>query len=127
MTREEYISQRKELVKKIALLEAEKLELDKAYIEANKKFDHMDIVEITTPAHKVTNLTTGQHEKIPERKRMGIVIGNHIDYEDNVKPTVRKMKKNGTMSSIKDYIMQGEILKKTGRYSLAENSKKETK
>lgn len=124
MTREEYISQRKELAKKIALLEAEKQELDKAYIDANKKFDHMDIVEITTPAHRARNPITGHCEEIPERKRMGIVIGNHIDYENNVEPTVRKMKKNGTMSSIRDYFMQNEILKKTGRYSLAENSNK---
>lgn len=121
MTREEYISQRKELVKKIALLEAEQLELDKVYIEANKKFESMDVVEITTPAREVTNLFTGEKETLPERKRMGIVVENYIDWENKVMPFVKKMKKDGTMSKNKDYIMQDEILKKTGRYLLAEN------
>lgn len=116
MTREEYISQRKELEKKIALLEAEKLELDKAYIKANKKFENMDIVEITTPAREVTNLSTGMKETLPESKRMGIVVENYIDWKNNVVPFVKKMKKDGTMSKNKDYITSGEILKMSGKY-----------
>ena len=121
MTREEYISQKKELVKKIALLEAEQLELDKAYIEANKKVGSMDIVEITTPAREVTNLFTGMKETLPESKRMGIVVENYIDWENNVVPFVKKMKKDGTMSKNKDYITSGEILKMSGKYIVQEN------
>lgn len=116
MTKEEYISQRKDLEKKIALLEAEKLELNKTYIEANKKFESMDIVEITTPQREVTNLITGEKETLPENKRMGIVVANYIDWENNVVPLVKKMKKDGTMSKNKDYITNRDNLKMSGKY-----------
>ena len=121
MSKEEYIEQKEVLIMKIEQIKAQIKNLDKEYIEANKKFESMDIVEITTPAREVTNLFTGKKETLPESKRMGIVVENYIDWENNVVPFVKKMKKDGTMSKNKDYIMQDEILKKTGRYLLAEN------
>ena len=121
MSKEEYIEQKEVLIMKIEQIKAQIKNLDKEYIEANKKFESMDIVEITTPAREVTNLFTGMKETLPENKRMGIVVENYIDWENNVVPFVKKMKKDGTMSKNKDYIMQDDILKKTGIYLLAEN------
>lgn len=116
MTKEEYIKQKEVLIMKIEQIKAQIKNLDKAYIEANKNFESMDIVEITTPAREVTNLFTGEKETLPESKRMGIVVENYIDWENNVVPFVKKMKKNGTMSKNKDYITGGEILKMSGKY-----------
>lgn len=116
MTKEEYIKQKEVLIMKIEQIKAQIKKLDKAYIEANKKFESMDIVEITTPKRKVTNIITGEKETLPDSKRMGIVIENYIDWENNVVPFVKKMKKDGTMSKHKDYITSGEILKMSGKY-----------
>ena len=77
MTKEHYLQREAELIKQLA-------DLRKNYIDANKPYE------------------IGQRLKLTERGKSAIaeVVGFEIGYGQKVEPTLKKVKKDGTISSI---------------------------
>ena len=96
MNREEYLQAKKAIRAEIDILRNTSLSLDKEYIEENKIF------------------SVGDKLKITDRKgdRIAIVTGNTVDSWGGIDPTLNKVKKDGTTSSVSDHAWNGSTVTK---------------
>jgi len=87
------------------------------YIEANKRFNIGDKIEITTPAHPYwshspfRNYNQSEPDGIrPEAKRFAFVDGFEVDFRQNIKYILRVCKKDGGRSKNRDHYIDRDIL-----------------
>lgn len=106
MTKEEYIQSKKEMKSQIKELQKRVIELNDQYISDNKPFEIGDRVKVTTPARK--DFIGESKEKV----RIAFVSSFKIDWDDNIKPNLIKMKQDGTPSKHGDYLYNSEIVEK---------------
>lgn len=92
ITKEEYIERKNSINQKITELNNERSLLDKEYIRLNAPYNIGDIV-------------------IVNNSDRGIISGFKIDYSNNVCPTAKKIKKDGTASQHGLYIWNSSQVK----------------
>ncbi len=93
MTKEEYIKEKEILTRIIKETHERVSNLTNEYIKRNASFKVGDIVTITNTR---------------DNSRNAIVNGFELDYNDNIKPTLFKIKKDGTPSMHKDYVWMSD-------------------
>lgn len=78
-------------------------DLEDEYVCSNQKFPIGSKVCVITPAHTEWSFSTREKISFPEEKRYAYVTGYEICNNDVV-PILMKVKKDGDMSKIRDYL-----------------------
>lgn len=104
MNKEEFISKRDTINSKINELNNEMIRLKKEYIESNIKYPIGSKVCITTPASVYTSLHDLTSVTVPETKQYAYIVGYRIEYFGDLKPLIKKAKKDGTISKTYLYV-----------------------
>lgn len=94
MTTEEFKKRRSEIYEEISKLENERNEMDRVYIEEHKPFNVGDKIKVTGGWIKGSCLA--------------YVIGFRLGYDLEIEPVLKKVKKDGTMSSMGLYLYGNE-------------------
>lgn len=104
MTKEQFKSKKKNINSKINELKNEMIKLEKEYIKSNAKYPIGSKVCITTPASVYTSLHDLTSVTVPESKQYAYIVGYRIEYFGDLKPLLKKVKKDGTISKTDLYI-----------------------
>lgn len=104
MKKEKYIAQVKALNETIRQAKLKLQKTNEEYIETNRKLEIEQIVTIRTPKHKTWVLGSNEERIIPEQKRKAVVVGFKINRDMEVEPVLKKIKKDGTISKLNDYL-----------------------
>ncbi len=103
MDKKDYLQNKKETEAKIQAEKEWLAELKREYIESNAEYEIGERVKVVTPPHKYYSLGGGKEGVTEHKERFAYVDGYEITYEGNVKPILKKEKKDGTLSKQKDH------------------------
>ena len=94
MTEAEFKKRRYEIYEEISKLEQERKEMDNAYIQEHTPFMVGDKVQVTA--------------RWSEKPILGYVVGFRLSYDLEVEPVLKKVKKDGTISTVNLHLYGGE-------------------
>lgn len=95
MTEAEFKKRRNEIYEEISKLEQERKEMDNAYIQEHTPFMVGDKVQVTARWNGGKPI-------------LGYVVGFRLSYNLEVEPILKKVKKDGTMSTMNLHLYGGE-------------------
>lgn len=101
MNKSYFETRKSEIQSEIDSWRQELKDLEDEYISSNQKFPIGSKVCITTPEHEKYNMFN-RKIIVPEEKRFAYITGYNI-IANEVVPILMKVKKDGTISKIKDY------------------------
>jgi hypothetical protein len=103
MNKLEYIQQKESIEAQIKELRDKLIVLNKQYISDNAEFEIGEKVKVITPEEKGWRA---------EKTRFAFVKSFGIGYNNEVRPILVKIKKDGTASQYSDYLFSYEIVEK---------------
>ena len=103
MDKKDYLQNKKEAEEKIQAEKEWLAEIKREYIESNAEYDVGERVKVVTPPHKYWTLGTRKEGMTEHAERFAYVDGYEITYKGDIKPTLKKEKKDGTVSKQRDY------------------------
>lgn len=104
MKKIEYEQRRLDIEASIKALKEELKQLQDEYISHHKVFADFEKIEVITREHPYWTSNSGKEPAgiKPETRRHAFVVGYEIDWRNNVVPKLKKCKKDGTISNIRD-------------------------
>lgn len=103
MKKENYLQQKEAIELRISQEKAKLENLKMRYIQSHSPYEIGQKVKIVTPPHKIYTVGTWVESMSEHKERFAYVDGYEIEYGDNVRPILKKAKKDGSKSLQRDY------------------------